>query len=389
MSSLRIVHLISGLGTGGAEMMLLKLLSRTRLDATVVSMTGTGTLGERVRDSGAALHTLDMASGVPDPRGIWRLAALLREERPHVIQTWMYHADLLGGIVGSWMHGVPVVWNIRQSDLGPGSVKRSTRWTAVLAGRLSRRLPDRIVCCSRTALKVHADLGYAADRITLIPNGFDLDAFHPDSAARAAVRRELQIPPEAPVVGLVARFDPQKDHRNFLEAAALLHRTRPDTHFVLCGPGVNWLNAQLVTWLRSSDVPEARLRLLGDRRDVARITAAVDVATSASYGEGFPNAIGEAMACGIPAVVTDAGDSADLVAACGVVVPSRDPSALAEAWRRVLEMERETRVGWGIAARDRIAEHFSLDSIASRYDALHEEVAGRTIAGPSAAAAAC
>lgn len=375
MRPLRVLHLISGLGTGGAEMMLMKLLARTRLDASVVSMTDAGTLGDRIRECGAGLRLLNMTSGVPDPRGLWRLNAALREHRPDVLQTWMYHADLLGGVVGEWMNGIPVVWNIRQSDLTPASVKRSTRWTARTTARLSHWLPTRIVSCSHTAAVVHARLGYPEDKITVIPNGFDLATFRPDPEARAEVREELRIPQEAPVVGLVARRDPQKDHRNFFAAAALLRRNHPDVRFVLCGTGVTCMETQIDGWMRASGLPVECVRLLGERRDVPRITAALDVATSSSYGEGFPNAVGEAMSCAVPVVATDVGDSATLVDKCGVVVRPRDPTALAEGLHQLLTMSPPQRAAVGVAGRKRIAEHFSLDAITSRYDSLHEEVA--------------
>src|SRR6185503_9929721 len=131
-----------------------------------------------------------------------------------------------------------------------------------------------------------------------------------------------------PLIGLVGRFDPQKDHRNFIAAAAILHRSCPDVHFLLCGDNVTWENAKLRGWIEETGLRK-QYRLVGRRQDMARLTAALDIGTSSSsYGEGFPNVIGEAMSCGVPCVVTDIGDSALIVGQTGRVVPAQNPEAL-------------------------------------------------------------
>lgn len=374
---LRVLHLIAGLPTGGAEMMLYKLLSRTYHDSWVVSMTDVGRMGERIRELGIPVIALGMRRGIPDPRGLLEIIRILRRERPHVVQTWMYHADVMGGIAAWLGGGIPVVWNIRQSTLDSKSSKRGTVLTFRVAAALSRWLPERIVCCSEAGMKVHAALGYAREKIVLIPNGFDLQSFRPDPEARAAIRGELGIPQEAPLVGLVARFDPQKDHANFVEAAVRLLRVFPEVHFLLCGEGVVESNPEFTRRIAGTGVRD-RFHLLGRREDVPRVTAALDVATSSSYQEGFPNVIGEAMACGIPCVVTDVGDSAGITADTGITVPPHDPAALADGWRRILGMPREERRSLGERARQRILERFALERVVSAYEELYENLAQGT-----------
>jgi glycosyltransferase involved in cell wall biosynthesis len=209
----------------------------------------------------------------------------------------------------------------------------------------------------------------------VIPNGFDLHAFKADSAARESVRLELQIPADAPLIGLVGRFDPQKDHRNFVSAAAMLHRSRPDVHFLLCGDDVTWENVQLRGWIDEAGIRK-QCRLVGRRQDMARLTAAFDIAaSSSSFGEGFPNVIGEAMSCGVPCVVTDVGDSALIVGQTGQVVAAQNPKELAKALREFVELGHEGRTRLGIAARRRVKEHFDLPDIVMRYQNLYEELA--------------
>jgi glycosyltransferase involved in cell wall biosynthesis len=189
------------------------------------------------------------------------------------------------------------------------------------------------------------------------------------------VRAELGLPPDAPLIAMVARFDPVKDHPTFLEAAARLHARRPDVRFLLCGRDVTWENRGLAAAVERAGA-RGFVHLLGQREDVARVTAALDLSTlSSSCGEGFSNVVGEAMACGVPCVVTDVGDSGAIVADTGLVVPPRDPEALAAAWAQLLARPAEERAAIGRAARRRIEDNYSLDVIVRRYQDLYEELA--------------
>jgi len=373
------LHIITGLNTGGAEMMLYKLLSGMdceNFEAEVVSLMDIGPIGKKIQELGVVVRALGMRQGVPSLPGLLRLVYWLRQNSPHCVQTWMYHADLIGGMSAKLAGGIPVIWGIRHSILEPQYTKRTTLWTAKACARLSRRLPARIVCCSEASRRAHKEMGYAEDRMVVIPNGFDLAAFKPDPEARPAVRRELSIPAEAPLIGLVGRFNPLKDHNNFILAAAHLNACQPDVHFLLCGDGITWENPELVEWIKAAGI-QTRCHLLGRREDIPRLTASLDIASSSSSSEGFPNIVGEAMACGVPCVVTDVGDSALLVGETGRVVPPGTPRALAEAWREIIEMDPEGRNRLGLLARRRIEEHFRLPLIVARYEGLYEKVAAR------------
>lgn len=375
---MKITHVITGLSMGGAQMMLYKLLShmdRNAFAAEVIPLADVGPLDKKIRALGVPVRSLGMRPGVPNPLGVYKLARWLRQDPPHLIQTWLYHADLVGGLAARLAGGIPVAWNIRHSNLGAARTKRVTSLTVKACARLSRWLPERIVCCSESSRKVHTGAGYAGGEMVVIPNGFDLAAFRPDPAARLSVRHELGISGEAPLIGLVGRFDAQKDHCTFVKAAARLHANLPEVHFLLCGQEITWDNAQLRRWITAADLPD-RYHLLGTRDDIPRLTAALDIATTTSaYGEGFPNVIGEAMTCGVPCVVTDVGDSARIVDDTGRVVPPRDPRALADAWRALLALGPEGRTQLGLAARRRVEQHFSLPVIVDRYQRLYEELA--------------
>ncbi len=372
----RLYFVITGLGTGGAEMMLYKVLSginREIFDLKVVSLMDTTTLRDKFEQINIPVEVLGMPRGIPDPRGLFRLVRLFRKERPDLVQTWMYHADLLGGLAAKMAGNIPVVWNTRHSNLDPRLDKWTTILTAKLCGFISPFLPRKIICCAEKARETHVAIGYDPQKMIVIHNGFDLSQFRPDGKAREKIQRELSIAPDAVVIGLVARYHPHKDHKNFLEAAELLIKRRQNVHFLLCGLGVDHENKEIGKELQGKNLG-ASLHLLGIRNDMPTITAAFDIATSASCTEAFSNAIGEAMACGVPAVVTDVGDSAFIVGNTGKVVPPGKPEELSRAWQEMIDIGKEEREKLGDLARERVQALFSLETIVGKYEKIYRDI---------------
>lgn len=374
----KILHIITALDVGGAEAMLQKLVlgtDRSRFEPEVIALTAVGTIGRRIAASGVSVRDLRMSPGRPDPRAFGRLARWVHRARPDVVQTWMYHADLMGGLAARAMCDAPVIWGIRGS-FDPVKSKRHMIWTARTCAALSSRIPQEIVSCSTSLAEIHVRLGYDARHIRVIPNGFDTSIYCPNPAARAAVRAELGIAPETPLVGHLARWDPQKDHVGFVDAALRVAQRHPDVHILMCGTSVDDRNEAIAAPIRRAGVGE-RFHLLGRRDDIPRITAALDVLVSSSiYGEGFPNVLGEAMACGVPCVTTDVGDSAMVVGETGRVTAAHDPVALSSAIGSVLELDPEARAVLGVAARRRVEECFALPRIVDRFESLYDEVTG-------------
>lgn len=374
---MKITHVITALETGGAESMLLRLLATTdpfRFTSQVISLAPLGPMAAPIQALGIPVQTVGVHHPADVPMGIARLARLLRQNQTDVVQTWMYHADLVGGLAARLAGRIPTVWNIRHGKLEPGDHKRATILTADACARLSRTLPTRIVSCSRAAVSLHAERGYDRDRMLVIPNGFDISAFRPDPEARRAVRQELGLSDNAFLIGYAARFDLQKDFQNFFQAAARLQHENPNAHFVLCGDNMTQGNSTLMSWIEDRDL-RSRCYFLGRRNDMPRLQASFDIATLTSRsGEGFPNVLGEAMACGVPCVTTDVGDAAWVVGDTGRVVPTRDPEALAAAWSAVMAQSQNERAELGRAARLRIQEQFSLPAIVGAYEALYEDV---------------
>ncbi len=378
-SPIRVMHIISGLEIGGAEWSLHQLLSATdryEFDPVVVSLTTCGPLAARIEELGVDVRALGLSRLVPNPLGVLSLASEIRRFRPVVVQTWMYHADLLGGVAARLAGGVPVAWRTCHMDLDLGSTRARTLRVARLCAHLSSRLPQRIVSCSHANLRAHVDFGYNESKMVIIPNGFDLELFRPDPDARRSVREELGLPSDTLLIGNAARYFPQKDHATLVRAAGILVRRHPEVHFVLCGSGLDLESRDLVELIDGCGVTE-QMHLLGARHDVPRIFASVDIATMSSYAEAFGRVIAEAMATGAPNVVTDVGDAAVIVGDTGRVVPPRDPEALARAWEELLALGVEGRRKLGEAARRRIQENYDIRAIAGRYGELHRELARR------------
>jgi len=377
-SPLKILHVITSLSTGGSEMMLCKLLAninKQRFANSVVSLIQPGKVGDMISKLDIPVDSLGMRRSSYNLNALLKLIGLIRQTKPDIIQTWLYHSDLLGLIAGKISKTGKVIWNIRCSNVELEHYERLTGWTIRICAFLSK-FPDAVITNSYKAKSFHLSLGYQPRIFEVIPNGFDLNYFQPDEAAKAAVRQELSISIDAIVVGLVARFDQMKGYQTFCSAAGIVHKLEPKARFVLCGNGVTVNNVQLVSWIKENKIEEVT-HLIGERSDIQRIFAALDIYVSSSYGESFSNTIGEAMACGLPCVVTDVGDSARVVGDTGMVVPPKNPQALADSILHLLTMDKQKKRELGIAARQRINSLFSIDNIARQYEDLYSNLYGK------------
>lgn len=366
-----ILHIITGLNNGGAEAVLYRLCAHDLADRHhVVSLMDGGKYGPMLEALGVPVTCLAMPRGRVTASGLWRLWHLLRSQRPDVVQTWMYHANLLGGLA-AWLAGSRnIVWGIHHTDLDDDGASRSTRLVVRLGAWVSRWMPRRIICCAEKARGVHVAEGYDPRRINVVTNGYDLSVFRPDPGAGRSVRAELGIGDQA-VIGFVARHDPQKDHDNLLRALKVLHEKGLHPLCLLVGPNMDQGNQTLVSRIESLGLA-AQVRLLGPRNDIPAVMNALDLhVMSSAFGEAFPNVLAEAMACGTPCVSTDVGDAAAIVGNTGWIVSPRHPEALADAIAAALDLrgtadwaERKT------AARERVANRFSIERMVDNYRSI-------------------
>ncbi len=358
---MRLLHVISGLGVGGAETFLARLAPLLRDDGfeqTVVSLTGQGPLGTQLEAAGLTVVPLNIGNPISGFAEIGKLKTLMQTLKPDVVQGWMYHGDLAAAFAYR-LAGRPgrLFWGIRCSNMDLDGYSLQLRLVVRLCAAMSAQ-PHVVVANSHTGARVHLDMGYEPQRLEVIHNGVDPSVFHSDPAARSAARATLGLPEDAVVAFSVARVDPMKDHENLLAAVGRV----PGLRLVLVGAGTENL--------RKSDGVLA----LGRRDDVPALLPAGDIIVSSSaFGEGFPNALAEGMASGLVPVATDVGDTAVIVGETGIVVPPRQAAALADGLRTILSMQQPDRAALAAAAEARIRDHFSLSAAARRFAALYRE----------------
>lgn len=373
-----ILHCVTSLHADGAQHMLLKLaaaVDRRRFEFKVISLRPGGPIRERLERIG--VETFDLGIGrspIAAAASVVKLKRAIDRMQPDVLQGWMYHGNLLLTLSRPLIKKrAPLLWNVRRALYDIREDKPLTRQVIRFNARLSSA-PARIIYCGAAVAAHHEAVGFRPDRSVVIPNGFELDRFQPSPETRARLRQSLELPDDAVAVGMVGRYHPQKDHANFLRMAEIVSRRAPQVRFVLVGRGVDEQNAHLVRLSREHGL-EGRVRFLGERSDVSEILSALDVFCLSSQNEGFPNVVGEAMSCGVPCVVTDAGAAGEVVGDTGIVVPRRDHESLARGVLSMLEMPSSGRSALGERARARIQQHFALDTIVKKYEAEYERTA--------------
>jgi len=370
---IRVLHVITGLGVGGAENALLRLLQSmdaSRFSNEVVSLSTEGPIAVQIKALGIPVHSLHLSKTQALVIGWRRLKDLIGSDRFDVVQSWMYHADLLSLLATKFSSGLPVVWNIRHSDLSWRANRKGTLAIAQICAWLSANGPEEIVVCAEAAKASHKAIGYDATKMSVIPNGIDSNKFSPHPELRIRKRLELGIAEHASLVGLVARYHPQKDHATFIEMASILCREHPETRFALIGEGCDESNVELATLLLRFGVA-SRFHLLGARSDVIELFSAMDLHVLSSRGEGFPNVLAEAMSCELPCISTRAGDAAFILGDESLCAEVGDARELARLASGILHLSLPDRHRLGARLRERVRSQFGLEAMRDAYQALY------------------
>lgn len=376
-----VCHVITGLNVGGAEVMLHKLLKysdKERISSVVVSLTDIGPIGEKIiKDCGIQVYALQMKPNSPSIKKIMELVSLLKKINPDLIQSWMYHSDFIAIIAAKIARIKNVVWGIHHSNLSKKDNKRIVIMLAGINSKLSR-LTSKIVCCSNASYDAHKKIGYSKEKMVVIPNGFELSKFIPKSSMKSEFLQRANISQSNDIIfGTVGRWDILKDYSNLIKATDILVNQHGKENFkiLLCGQRLDEDNLELVHLIKEKGL-EKYFHLLGRRDDIQDLMAALDYFILPSKGEGFPNVLGEAMACETPCITTDVGDSAFIVGDTGQVVPPSNPEMLAVAMNNYLELPNNSKKEIGLAARKRIQESFAIEKIARTYEELYLAIIG-------------
>ncbi|KKO46981.1 hypothetical protein WG68_03350 [Arsukibacterium ikkense] len=366
---LTIVHIINGLESGGAEASMFNLCTYDKDNKhIVISLVDEGRYYKLLTEHGIEVHCIDLKGKGWLIAKLYHLYKLLRSIKPDVVQTWMYHSDLIGGVIARLAGVKKVFWGIRNSILTPKLSKRSTIFVSRICSVLSYVIPYKIICCADKALTVHAKLGYRKSRMEVINNGYVLSKFSNNPDLATDFLAEVKHTETDVLLGCVGRFDPNKDHKNLLDALAIVKSRGIAFRCCLVGNQMTTENSQLMAWIRENGL-EQHIILLGLRSDIPAIMNALDIHILSSVAEAFPNVICEAMACGTPCVSTDVGDAAIIVADTGWVVPAENAAELSNALIAAIAA-RGDKLEWqkrSAACRDRIVVNFSLDRMVSAY----------------------
>ena len=336
--------------------------------STVLSLTDEGHYGPLLRKAGVEVISVGGVKGILSPVKLFRLILLLRHRRFHLIQSWLYHGDFLG-IPLSLLLRCPLIWNLRCSSVDWKTYSPITWRIVKLLARLSR-FPKAVIVNSSAGLDAHRKLGYRPRKWVNIPNGFDTKKFQPKDKTHHDLRDTLNLPLTTRLIGTVGKWDPLKDYPTLFEGARLLLTSQNDVHFVMWGMGLTKENKELVSKLEHKKLGQ-NFHLMGLQPNLENWLPGLDLFTLTSKTEGFPNVLGEAMACGIPCVSTNAGAAAEIIDQEGVVVEISNASQLMQGWVKILSLKKEEYLSLSNKVRNSVLQRYSLNTILDAYHQLY------------------
>jgi glycosyltransferase involved in cell wall biosynthesis len=371
---MKLFHIITSLNVGGAEQALKRLLLTTpdaQEGTVVVSLKNLGKIGEELQSRGFEVVALNMRSFLAFPVGIFRLYRIIRQLQPDIVQTWLYHADLIGGVVAKIAGVKYIIWGVRTTELKKGSYM--TALIRKILSWLSYVIPTKIVCVAEASRKKHIALGYDTPKMVVIGNGFELEQLQSSPQQRTELRSSVGLKDEDIVIGTLGRLSQVKGQDVFVRSAGMIAQEYPNVRFLMVGRGLETANETLMQWINATGFAD-RFVLLGERRDVSIVLSAMDIFCLPSRSEGFPNVLGEAMAMGLPCVSTDVGDAGVLLGYTGILVQKDDYEALTVGLKQMLDMSQDERTALGERARLRVQNEFTLEQTRKKFKAVYAEL---------------
>lgn len=368
---MKIIHIITSLNVGGAEQALKRLLLTipdAQQHTVVVSLKNMGKIGEELQRHGFEVIALNMKNPLFFPLVALHLYRLIRQFQPDIVQTWLYHADMIGGIAAKFAGVKHIIWGIRTTELDSGS--KLTAWIRKPLARLSYVIPTKIVCVAEASRKKHIALGYDASKMVVIGNGFEASQMHSSPKQRAELRLSVGLNDGDVVIGTLGRLSQEKGQDIFVHSVGLIAEVYPNVRFLMIGRGLEAVNETLMQWINATGFAD-RFVLMGERRDVAVVLSAMDIFCLPSRSEGFPNVLGEAMVMGLPCVSTDVGDAEVLLGDTGLLVQKDNPEALMIGLKQMLDMSQDERMALGERAKLRVQSEFTLEQMRKKFDAVY------------------
>lgn len=369
---MKIIHIITGLGDGGAENTLYKVCKYDKINNhIVISFKNYGKYISLLRKLNIELYCLNLNFFFIFK--IFSLVNLLRNLKPDIVQTWLLHADFIGSIAARLAGIKNIVWNVRYSKIEIGKAKLTTIFIIEILAKMSHFIPQLIIIVSKNAKRFYEMKGYAKSKLKFIPNGYDLRSFKLSKKNKNNFQKKLKINNKVPLIGYVARYDPLKDHLNLLKSISLIRSKNISFFCVLIGNSIK-NNKILVKEIKRLNLDDC-IKLLGPTKNISEVMNSLDIHIQSSRSEGFPNVIAEAMAHKTPCVATNVGDSSDIIGDTGWIVPPKSPEYLAKSIEIALkEMNTKKWTKRCNRSRARIKEKFSMDKMINSYNKIWTEV---------------
>ncbi|MEN2751562.1 glycosyltransferase [Psychrobacter sp. FBL11] len=368
----KITHVIIGLNVGGAELMLKRLVLHSQktgqFQHSVISLTDVGIIGSDLQNQGVKVYSLGMKSIASVPKVFLQLKKLLKELRPDVVQTWMYHADFLGGLAAKSVGVDNIIWGIRTTDVSQGASKQTVHLSKICA-KLSYYVPDSIVCAAHVSKDYHIDIGYDKSKMIVIPNGFDVEALSSTKEDGLNIRNQFDLSPDDIVIGSVGRFNPVKNQKLFVEVASTLVKDFPGLKFMLVGRDNDSENKELMSWIKQYNLLD-NFRLLGQRNDVPKCLKAIDIFCLHSKTEGFPNVVGEAILSDTTCVATNVGDVKVLLDEESIAL-SNDVIGVSHTIRKYLTYPKDKLLKKANENKHNIITKYSMKVIIDKFHSLY------------------
>lgn len=369
----KITHIINGLDLGGAETALYRLLlsmQGSNYEYSVIVLGEAGHYSPNIEALGIPIHYLGVKKK-PFIKAFYCLIVLIRQIQPDIVQTWLYHSDLIGGLSAKLCGIKKIIWGIRCEGIG---LKKTTKRIQQLCALMSWIVPDFIIANSQRAADNHRQAGYNYKKIHVIPNGFDSAIFSQNrdtTFLQNIINKSLPL--DALFIGTLARFHNDKDYPNLVQAIDMICKLHHNIYFVLCGPGCNDENSEFVALLNTLEHREHVILIDGIDDSVAYLNA-LDIFVLTSKTEAFPNSLAEAMLCELPCIATDVGEVREIMGNTGLLIPSQDPQALAAACSVMIKKSKKERQQLGHLAREKIEEKYSMAKNRLKVSAIYEQL---------------
>tara|TARA_Y100000591_G_C21849848_1_gene711000 strand:+ start:487 stop:1614 length:1128 start_codon:yes stop_codon:yes gene_type:complete len=368
-----VLHIITGLKIGGAENALYRLVTnfeKENYTHRVISLTSGGTLLKQFEEAKVEVTQFDFKKN--PLKQFWKLSIYIKSLKPDIVNTWMYHANIIGGIAARFAGIKKIIWGLRTTDANKGS-KIFTKVIRRIGGFLSYPIPKIIICVADAAKQSHIKIGYSAKKMIIINNGFDIYDLKFREKSRQNFRTELGYKPNHVVVGSVGRFNKAKDHRNFIKAAGIAAKKNSNIRFLIIGKGISKKNKELFDWIKTENI-QKKINLMEERTDISICLSSMDVFCLHSSREGFPNALAEAMLVGLPCVSTNVGDVDLLLNDIGIVVKKEDSFSLAQGILKLVLLDHKEKEAIASRSRKRICDNFSIKEICNQYESAYSSV---------------